>query len=54
MQVEKWWGIDSRYWDIIEFADRQEYMFLQNKISEIGLGTSEDTEKGEEWKGPYG
>lgn len=37
---------------MVEYADRQEYMFIQNKILNDSY-KDEPTERGEEWKGPY-
>jgi hypothetical protein len=45
MHVEKWWKQSSADWTMVDYADRQEYMFLQT-------ADLEPEDSGEEWKGP--
>jgi len=56
MEVEKWWGMSVDSWTILDYANRQEFMFLQNEMTRRaydGTSESESNSNQREWKGPY-
>jgi len=52
LQVEKYWGCSCSGWNILEYANKQEFMYLQTYLDFKALNV-DNTDIREEWKGPY-